>query len=203
MTKIWGPLGWMALHSVSINYPETPTQDEINLASRFLDLFGDTISCPSCQFHFKKMLSIYRQKYPYFLNSRQEFALFGFRAHNTVSKRLDKPRPQTMTDCIKTLKSNCVNTSLAGFRQIYLNYLLRNWGDSSPDSRFIKRHVQDMQKVNTEYWDKHETNLETLVLEEADVLEFITDETIKFVAQNIYKNVKVGFIKGKLKFGNR
>ena len=97
MSKLWGPLGWMTLHSISLIYPEQPTYTEKNIAARFLDLFGETISCNECKVHFKQIYALYKTLHPDFLNSRQHFALFIFRAHNTVNLRLDKPRPITVS----------------------------------------------------------------------------------------------------------
>jgi hypothetical protein len=38
MTAVWGPLGWMTLHSVSTMYPEQPTQAEKTLMTTWLRL---------------------------------------------------------------------------------------------------------------------------------------------------------------------
>ena len=100
MTAVWGPLGWMTLHSVATCYPETPTQTERELMYSWLDMFRDTITCPHCREHFSAMLQTYRATFPGMLNSRQDFALFTFRAHNAVNRRLRKPIQATLEDCI-------------------------------------------------------------------------------------------------------
>jgi len=105
MSKFWGPLGWATLHSASLLYSDTPSPEEKALIEKFLEAFRITISCNDCKLHFTDMLMKYRASNPQFLNSKSEFMLFVFRAHNSVNKRLDKPILQTPQDCIQTLKN--------------------------------------------------------------------------------------------------
>lgn len=200
MTSIWGPLGWMTLHSVSLNYPIAPTIRDKTIAMRFLTLFADTITCKYCKDHFDRMFAIYTRNYPTFLDSRQNFAIFVFRAHNTVNKRLDKPKQQTVADCLRTLQTNIVNTPFAGFRSLYLSYLLRNWlKEFSGDSRILAGHAREMQKINDEYWNTLD-NTNDIELDEDNVLEFIEDTNIRFNAT--YTRIlptSAGFKGGKLR----
>lgn len=201
MTKLWGPLGWMTLHSVSLIYPERPTPEEKAIAKRFLDLFGESISCIFCKTHFTTMYSIYKSDHPDFLDSRQEFALFVFRAHNTVNKRLDKPRPSSVLQCLRAVRDATQTTSLKQFRDSYLSYLARNWGkEFSSHSLMMRNCVNEMTKINNEYWTPRElTSIPDLI--EADVITPIEKTNIRFTK---YKNpmpVKIGFAGGRLKLG--
>lgn len=201
MSKLWGPLGWMTLHSVSLIYPEQPTAMEKYIASRFLDLFGETISCNECKSHFKHMYSIYKSIHPEFLNSRQDFALFIFRAHNTVNKRLDKPTPKTVSECLSTLKIATAQTSLAEFRQSYLSYLMRIWGRNVSGEGLITRgHVVEMNKINNEYWSPREIPIPDLV--EGDVMTPIQTSTLR-VSRGVAVSTAIGFRGGKLMLAKR
>lgn len=91
MTAIWGPLGWMTLHSVTTLYPENPTLEEKQLVSQWLDLFQACITCSHCRDHFGQMLAQMRTDLPDMMRSRGHFMKAIFRAHNTVNRRLDKP----------------------------------------------------------------------------------------------------------------
>lgn len=202
MSKIWGPLGWMTLHSVSLIYPEEPTHAEKYIASRFLDLFGETISCNECKTHFKNMYAIYKSIHPEFLESRRDFALFVFRAHNTVNMRLDKPRPSTISECLQTLKAATVNTSLATFRTSYLSYLLRNWNRHvSGEGLITKSQVKEMIKINNEYWSPREIPIP--VLEEGDVMTPIQQAATRVSIRGTVVSTAVGFKGGRLKLGKK
>lgn len=158
MTSIWGPLGWMTLHSVSTSYPENPSQTEKQLVSSWLDLFRDTITCPHCKEHFGSMLQNYRNRFPNFLNSRQDFAMFVFRAHNAVNARLHKPVYQTLAECMEILRNNIKTRSAANYRVSYVNHINRYWRSIQDVSGIIAmKKVLEMQKIETEYFSRHDT----------------------------------------------
>jgi hypothetical protein len=204
MTKLWGPLGWMTLHSASFIYPDNPTPAEKAIATRFLDLFAETISCNACKIHFKSMRAIYTTMYPGYLNSKTDFAYFVFRAHNTVNKRVDKPRYPTVSACLDAVRSATVNTSLSQFRQSYMAYLVRNWGrDTSGEGRMIKSQVTELIKINNEYWSLRETGIPNLP--EADVLSPIEKEATRVSFRPTGAtavSTNIGFRLGKLRLRN-
>lgn len=198
MTKLWGPLGWMTLHSVSFIYPEEPTQAEKHIVEKFLEMFGETISCNSCKSHFKIIKTIYKSLYPNYLDSRQNFALFVFRAHNTVNRRIDKPRPASVAECLESIRLATAHTSLAEFRQSYLSYLIRNWGrDGSGESLIVRTYVKEMIKINQEYLSPRETSIPDLI--EADVLTPIEKTNSRIAPSGSISSTNVGFKGGKLK----
>jgi hypothetical protein len=198
MTKLWGPLGWMTLHSVSFIYPEKPSVAEKTIAEKFLELFTETISCNACKSHFKTIHLMYKSSNPDYLNSRQNFAIFVFRAHNTVNKRLDKPRPSTVAECLASIKLATTHTSLAQFRQSYLSYLNRNWGIYGSGDGFILRgHVKEMIKINNEYWSPREIPIPEL--EEANVLAPIEKLNARIAPSGRVSSTNVGFKGGKLR----
>jgi hypothetical protein len=138
--------------------------------------------------------------HPEFLNSRQDFAVFIFRAHNTVNLRLDKPRPSTMVECLATLSEATKQTSLAAFRTSYLSYLLRIWGRQvSGEGMIIKSHVKEMIKINNEYWSPREIPIPELI--EADVMIPIQKETLRVNFRGVAISSAVGFKGGRLKLG--
>ena len=203
MTAIWGPLGWMTLHSVAINYPDSPSDTEKLICSRFLDMFTECITCHVCKTHFLRILQTYKITHPEFLNSKHDFFLFTVRAHNTVNKRLDKPIVKTVADALKTLNEATSVTSPAVYSQKYLEYLKRIWGsETTADALFARQKVREMEKINTEYWSLRETTY-GLFFPEADVLEFITEagtkKTVSGFAPFVGIKPKIGFNGGRLK----
>ena len=211
MTSYWGPLGWMTLHSISCLYPQVPTNDDKLIVSKFINLFKETITCPSCRSHFESMITMYPKKYPNWLNSQFDFFLFVARAHNTVNKRLDKPRLTTVQDCLKTFKSNIQFTSPAQFRHNYLMYLTRNWTQEQSGEGYMRMAmVNEMKKINEKYWSSREIDIQAFDIQhEADVLESILQDpskyspspTIPVFANN--PNLHIGFKNGRLKLGGR
>lgn len=157
MTSHWGPLGWMTLHSASMIYPENPSTAERVLIEKFIDLFGDSISCYHCKSHFLSSRSSYVQSYPGYLNSKKDFMLFVFRIHNAVNKRLDKPILQSVADCITVLKNANSYSSLESMRNAYLSYLQSNWGkEYTAEGLGIRRKVQELIRINNEYLNPRE-----------------------------------------------
>jgi hypothetical protein len=204
MSKLWGPLGWMTLHSISLIYPENPSHADKAIVGKFIELFAQTITCHFCKTHFEQMLVLYTSSYPDFLNSRQDLAVFIFRAHNTVNKRLDKPIIKTVADCLTTLKNNTLNTSLSAFRSSYIEYLLRNWGREGSGSGMIVKHAaNEMKRINNEYFVPREIDLNSIQLHEDNVLETIEKSGIIFVSPNRFISREVGFKGGKLKLARR
>ncbi len=205
MTKLWGPLGWMTLHSVSFIYPDKPTPAEKAIALKFLDSFAETISCNACKLHFKSIRAVYVTIYPNYLDSKTDFAYFVFRAHNTVNKRIDKPTYPSVSSCLDAVRSATVNTTLAQFRESYMTYLARNWGsDTSGDGRILQGRVKELIKINNEYWSPRETGIPDLP--EADVLTPIekTATRISFRPTGaIAVSTNIGFKLGKLRLRNR
>lgn len=176
MTSIWGPLGWMTLHSISLVYPEKPSQADKQLAKRFIDLLRDTITCPNCQQHFKIIYANYVSSHPDWADSKFNMFLFVTRAHNTVNNRLSKPKPDSVKACLDAYRSATQNTSGPGFRQAYINYLLRNYGkEMSGEGYMHAASVREMQRINTEYWNSKTDESTSSFEMNANVLELISE----------------------------
>lgn len=159
MTAIWGPLGWMTLHSTAFAYPETPTSSERELMTTWLDMFRDTITCPSCKGHFTTMLANYRAQFPNMLQSRHEFVVFTFRAHNAVNKRLNKPIHVTVEECLSTLRNNVKNRSAKDYRISYINHITRHWRTVQDITGIVAlKKINEMKRIETEYVSIRDTN---------------------------------------------
>lgn len=202
-TKIWGPLGWMTLHSISSIYPENPTPVEKALLEEFVSCFRETISCPYCKNHFTNMLNQYVSTHPEWSSNRHELFLFICRAHNTVNRRLDKPIYKTIDECISALKNATKNTSPNQFRKAYLDYLTKNWSRQSDSEGFIMMgFVRKMIKINNEYFNLRDTGYENLYIRDGNVLEFIQEDSRKYRATTgvpdpiHYRGIKIGFKNG-------
>lgn len=171
MTAIWGPLGWMTLHSVAFAYPETPTRAETELMRTWLDMFRDTITCPSCKGHFTELLGRYRAQFPNMLTNRHEFIVFTFRAHNAVNRRLRKPVYGSVAECLETLRRNVATRSAKDYRISYINHITRHW-KSYQDITGITalKKIQEMKRIETEYVGSRDRNFMIPVRDDIVVL---------------------------------
>jgi len=171
MTSIWGPLGWMTLHSVASCYPDTPLPSEIALMNTWLDMFQSTITCPSCREHFGTALGSYRRQYPYMLSSRDNFLVCTFRLHNAVNRRLNKPIHSTVAACFEQLRNNMKSRSARDYRTAYINHIQRFWRTMQDASGMAAlRKINEMRKIEYEYLQRHENNFERDIPENTVVL---------------------------------
>lgn len=164
-------MGWMTLHSVATCYPVSPSQSERELMYSWLDMFRDTITCPYCRDHFATMLSAYRSSFPSMLNSRQDFCMFTFRAHNAVNRRLRKPLLATLEDCMGTLQTNVKLRAAVDYRVSYLNHITRYWrGWQDVTGIVALKKINEMRKIEGTYLQSRDTNFNVTLTPDVVVL---------------------------------
>jgi hypothetical protein len=170
MTSIWGPMGWMTLHSISAAYPDNPTQEDRSILYEFMESFANTISCELCRNHFRPLFLSYKTNVPTWADSKQEVFMMICRLHNNVNTRLDKPIPKTVEECIKSLVNATAYTCQKDFRKNYIDYLSNEFRGQKgiPLRNFIER----MRKINEEYWNSREIAYTELKFEEEDIVSF-------------------------------
>jgi len=176
MTAIWGPMGWMTLHSISLLYPDNPTADDIQTLKKFLNDFAESLTCPHCERHFKIIFENYRKIHPDWANSRFDLFLFVARAHNTVNKRLEKPLKNTVQECLDAIQSATQYTSSTEFRKKYIEYVIRRMAAEMSGDNMVKvGNAQNMRRINESYWNskvqKDTSNFDMT----ANVLEFVPE----------------------------
>lgn len=171
MTSIWGPLGWMTLHSTACAYSENPTTAEKELMSSWLEMFRDSITCPSCKEHFSTLLNNYRIHFPGMLNSRQEFVIFTFRAHNAVNRRIHKPLYSSVEECLATLRNIVKSRPAREYRNTYLAHITRHWKVMQDvNGIVVLKKIQEMKRIEAEYVSQRDTNFEVQIRPDVVVL---------------------------------
>ena len=167
-------MGWMALHSISICYPEQPTHSDKAILEQFMNAFGNCIPCIHCKNHFASMFADYKQKVPSWGSSRRDLVLAICRMHNAVNKRLDKPQPKTLSQCIESLKNATRYSTPSQFREKYIAYLFGDWKNQRSTSAGFSAwaSVDVMKKINDEYWSKREVSYSGVSFDEDDVLTY-------------------------------
>ena len=134
---------------------------------KWLDLFRDTITCPSCQAHFAELLTSYRAQFPNMLYSRRDFLLFTFRAHNSVNKRIGKPVYGTVQECFDLLRKNVQFNKAQSFRITYTNHITRHWRtfqDASGMSAMKK--INEIKKIEMQYMAVRSNEFEEIIPED-------------------------------------
>jgi hypothetical protein len=157
----------MTLHSVASLYPNTPTEAERLLMVKWLDLFRDTITCPSCQGHFTELLASYRAQFPNMLYSRRDFLLFTFRAHNAVNKRIGKPVYTTVQECFDLLRKNVQFNKSQSFRITYTNHITRHWRTFQDASGMAAmKKINEIKKIEMQYMAARTNEFEEMIPED-------------------------------------
>ncbi|KAJ6589967.1 ERV/ALR sulfhydryl oxidase domain-containing protein [Mycena vulgaris] len=81
-----GRATWKLLHTMTLRYPETPTQDERDALSSYFHLLSRLYPCGECATEFQMLL----KKYPPQTSSRRSASLWLCSVHNVVNERLHK-----------------------------------------------------------------------------------------------------------------
>ena len=161
----------MTLHSTAFAYPEQPSQSERDLMYSWLDMFRDTITCPTCKDHFIKLLASYRSQFPNMLASRHDFVIFTFRAHNAVNKRIHKPLYSSVDECVATLRNVVVGKSAREYRNVYLAHITRHWRIMQDITGIVAlRKIQEMKRIEAEYVSSRDTNFSETIRSDIVVL---------------------------------
>ncbi|CAL1711756.1 unnamed protein product [Somion occarium] len=82
-----GRATWKLLHTMTLRFPENPTEDQRNALSSYFHLFSRLYPCGECAHEFQQLL----KKYPPQTSSRRAAATWLCFVHNEVNTRLLKP----------------------------------------------------------------------------------------------------------------
>jgi hypothetical protein len=111
MTSIWGPPLWHFLHTISFNYPCTPTKKDKQHYKQFIESIADILPCKYCRENLPKNFK--QSKYsPKIYNNRESFSRWMYTLHETVNKMLGKKSGLTYNSVKKRyeqFRSRCIN----------------------------------------------------------------------------------------------
>jgi len=145
---------------------------------RWLDLFRDTITCPSCQGHFAELLASYRAQYPNMLYSRNDFMLFTLRAHNAVNRRLNKPVYTSVQACFDLLRNNVKFNTTQSFRITYTNHITRHWRTFQDASGMAAmKKIHEIKKIEINYMASRSNEFEDMIPEDNVLFVPVSDTT--------------------------
>lgn len=84
--EIWGPKLWFMLHTISFNYPDNPSFDDMKYHQDFFEILVHIIPCATCANHYSEYIS----KNPPKLSSKKDLIKWTIDLHNNVNQRLGK-----------------------------------------------------------------------------------------------------------------
>lgn len=87
--KVWGPHGWIFLHSITQGYPRTPTKANKEIMRDFFKTLPEVLPCSTCGDSLREHM----RKYPLTnkeLLSRERLMNWLVNIHNEVNKQLGK-----------------------------------------------------------------------------------------------------------------
>jgi hypothetical protein len=113
-TKVWGPAGWVFLHSIAQNYPWKPNNTQKKNYYSFFRQVGNVLPCKYCRESYKEFI-----KEPgtelnnRILESRKSLIKWLYLIHNKVNKKLgvkDIPTLKEVFDRYESYRSKCNKT---------------------------------------------------------------------------------------------
>lgn len=87
--KFWGPHAWIFLHSITMNYPKEPTENDKLIYVKFFKELQNILPCEKCAYNYKRHLEDFPIEEA--LGSREAMIQWLINIHNEVNKELDKP----------------------------------------------------------------------------------------------------------------
>jgi hypothetical protein len=87
---IWGPSTWFFLHTITLNYPNKPSQvDKLNYKKFFYSL-KNIIPCTPCKHNYN--IHITNLPIDNFLNNKNNLIKWLIHIHNKTNQHLNKPK---------------------------------------------------------------------------------------------------------------
>lgn len=111
--EVWGPKTWFLLHSVTLEYPENPKDEDKQNFKDFIQSFQKIIPCLKCRENFKNHLTE-NPLTSEILATRQKVVKWMIDVHNSVNKMTNKPiltYEEALTKLLKTYSSSQLSYS--------------------------------------------------------------------------------------------
>lgn len=125
VTKIWGPIIWTALHTISFNYPVNPTKEDKKHYKDFIYSLRYVLPCKYCRINLTKNLKEKPLQMCH-MKSRATFSKYIYELHELVNKMLGKKSGLTYCDVrerYEHFRSRCTEEKpkIFNFRKIKQN----------------------------------------------------------------------------------
>ena len=125
LTTVWGPSMWHFLHTMSFNYPVSPTADQKRQYMDFILNLRNVLPCKYCRMNLTNNLAT-RPIRMCNMESRDTFSRFVYELHETVNRLLGKKSGLTYCDVrerYEHFRSRCTQDApkVFNFKEFYKN----------------------------------------------------------------------------------
>ena len=114
----WGAVYWAFFHIISLNYPDNPTDKDMDYAKDLIKAIYYALPCEVCSGHYLSNIKANPLK-PEDISSKTNFATWFINLHNTVNTLLNKPN---LTYDEALVKINLVKNTYR-YQEIFLRVL--------------------------------------------------------------------------------
>ena len=97
LTTVWGPSMWHFLHTMSFNYPVSPTEDDKKHYRDFMLSLQYILPCKYCRQNLTKNYKVFPLRSSD-LENREKFSRYVYKLHEMVNKMLKKKSGLTYCD---------------------------------------------------------------------------------------------------------
>ena len=123
LTTVWGPSMWHFMHTMSFNYPVTPTPEQKRHYMDFILNLRNILPCKYCRMNLTNNLAT-RPLRMCHMESRDTFSRFVYDLHETVNRLLGKKSGLTYCDVrerYEHFRSRCTQDApkVFNFREFY------------------------------------------------------------------------------------
>jgi len=87
--EVWGPGAWIFLHSITLNYPDIPSEQDKRNYIDFFTSVSSILPCEKCQDHYYQYLVDYPIQNS--LDKKQDLVIWLNNLHNKINKKNGKP----------------------------------------------------------------------------------------------------------------
>ena len=119
LTTVWGPVKWHFLHTISFNYPVSPTPEQKKQYKDYIYSLRNVLPCGAC----RKNLTNNLKKYPLLMKhmeSRDTFSRYIYNLHEMVNTMLKKTSNLSYCDVrerYEHFRARCVDEKPKIFKQ--------------------------------------------------------------------------------------
>ena len=113
-TRVWGPAGWIFLHSIAQNYPWDPTDEQKLNYYTFFKTTGNVLPCRYCRESYQKFIEEPGTKLSMdTMKNRKTLFIWLYRVHNKINKKLEikgVPTAKEVWNKYESFRSKCHKT---------------------------------------------------------------------------------------------
>lgn len=110
LTSVWGPPMWHTLHTISFNYPVSPSKEQKAQYLFYFKSLENILPCKYCRDNYKKNLEVLPLNSEVMAN-RNNLSRWLYNMHNLVNNNLEKPIVLTyeqVRDRYENFRSRCL-----------------------------------------------------------------------------------------------